>query len=299
MPKQSPAPTTHSGKDVVVQRSFTCPYTGPMTCNLQAAIGEITVIADESTLQAEVTLEAAHADDETANELVNTATCNTLNGELRLVMPEPETTDHCGLGQIQAGRGIQTVNNTHAGMVVVGAGNVTVINGQVIVNGTSVREDGAVRITARIPKHSTLLASTTSAGVNAEGELSGVEFRSTAGTLYVEQAEHASVRTLSGGVTAGALGNLTAQTTSGHVRVERLAELSAHTVSGDVDIAELIGKRTRVSSTSGDISMRFANSANVSAHTVSGDIQITSEPGTRLTTDAGSVSGRVRLPSQL
>lgn len=292
MSTYSEVPASRSRKDVVVQRSFTCPYVGPMTCNLQVPFGEITVIAGESTLQAEVAIEPAHEDDHVAADLIDKATSTAQDGELRLLVPKPQRTDHYGHSPLRPGA------HARAGAVVMGAGNVTVVNGQVITDGAAIEDGGAVRVTARVPKGSTLLASTTSAGVNVEGEMTRVTFRSTAGSLDLEQAERATVHTLSGGLTATALGTLTAQTTSGNVLVEQLGELSAHTVSGDVDVAALNGKRAQVNSTSGDVSVRIAGSANISAHTVSGDIRITAEPGVRASADAASVSGRVLLPSQ-
>lgn len=288
----SESPASRSRKDVVVQRSFTCPYAGPMTCNLQVPFGEITVIADERTLQAEVAIEPAHEDDQVAADLIDKATSTAQDGELRLVVPEPQRIDHYGHSPVRSGHRVR------AGTVVMGTGNVTVVNGQVITDGAAIEDGGAVRVMARVPKGSTLLASTTSAGVTVEGEMSRVTFRSTAGSLYLDQAERAAVHTLSGGVTAAVLRTLTTQTTSGNVLVEQLSELSVNTVSGDVDIAGLTGKRAQVNSTSGDISVRIAGSANVSAHTVSGDIRITAAPGAHASTDAASVSGRVLLPSQ-
>lgn len=125
---------------------------------------------------------------------------------------------------------------------------------------------GPVSAQVVLPPGANLLLQTEDAGVFTEGALKGVSVRTVSGTVDIDRAENAIVRTVSGSVRArSVLGSLSARSQSGDVVIDhyagRGAVLSSKTgevnivadrgASGAVEITSPIGRGTVLGHTSG------------------------------------------------
>jgi DUF4097 and DUF4098 domain-containing protein YvlB len=134
----------------------------------------------------------------------------------------------------------------------------------------------------RVPAASRLAVNTVSADIGVKGVTGGQRLQSVSGDVHTEAgAEDVECKTVSGDVRvdgSGKTGMLTITTVSGDVTALRVAgEANANTVSGDMVLGLGRTTRTRIRSTSGDLTLAALLTAGgkVDAESISGDVRIT------------------------
>lgn len=138
------------------------------------------------------------------------------------------------------------------------------------------RSGDGVRMTASLPRGSSVTAKTASSDAELDGSFTDIEIQTASGDLRV-----------SGDVG----GNVTVKSASGDVRLPRVrGHLEVRGVSGDV-CAEWIGNSVTVATVSGDVRIDALPAGTVSVRSVSGDIVLGIEPGSNVDVDASSASG--------
>ena len=123
------------------------------------------------------------------------------------------------------------------------------------------------------------------------------------------------VNTATGDITFATVGSLEVRTASGDVRGDRVTEsvrvvgasgdvqinscsgkASFSSASGDVEIGHCQGGSLKTSTASGDVSVALCQSSEVECKSMSGDVDLGIPPRTRVSLDASTLSGNVRLP---
>ncbi|MGI5469464.1 DUF4097 family beta strand repeat-containing protein [Streptomyces sp. CA-132043] len=254
----------------MTERTFTSQTSGPIVLGLSLPVGEIHVQVCEDLTTARVAL---RTEDTTgpAADAVERARSDQNGQAFGIEVPEMP-----GNVMVQSVHGNRVVQS--AGTVYGSVTGMTIINGRVVTSGSTMPTVSPIVATVLLPGHSSLAVVTTS----ADAELFG----------YVERLEFRSV---SGGLNADGVRDMTANTTSGDIEVGRVSErVTARSVSGDVGLRLYSGQDADLNTTSGDVNVTATDAASgfLRAHSVSGDVRLS---GTRhLRVSADSVSGRVR-----
>ncbi len=136
-------------------------------------------------------------------------------------------------------------------------------------------------LTVKVPARSALYVNTVSADVNVTGVQGAQRLQSVSGDVRTQAvAEDVECKTVSGDVTVAGTGKpvlLNITTVSGDATVTRVAgEINANTVSGNFNLGLGDTSRSRVRSTSGDLSMstRPAADARFDIESISGDVRL-------------------------
>ncbi|MFJ9427879.1 DUF4097 family beta strand repeat-containing protein [Streptomyces sp. NPDC101249] len=184
----------------------------------------------------------------------------------------------------------------------------TIVGGDVIVNGVRVNGNGGttvingsspIEITATVPEGSSVIGRTQSADVIAEGAILNVTGNTQSGDVRAGHVAKVDASTQSGDVVVDRAAQITARTQSGDVRLGRTDVVEGNTMSGDIRIEDF-GGTARLNTMSGDIRVHATAGGNLSARTMSGDVTVTATEtaiGDNLDVQANSMSGRVRTPN--
>ncbi len=141
----------------------------------------------------------------------------------------------------------------------------------------------------------TALASHTGSG---DQSLSGLQLASAAtagsGTIVAEDIDaDLRLRSGSGDLKVNSVKSLNAETGSGDIQATHVAgEIAANSGSGRIEIEQVAGGNARISTGSGDVTLRGAHSA-LRIDTASGEIHVEGEP--RADWHIGTASGSIRL----
>lgn len=139
---------------------------------------------------------------------------------------------------------------------------------------------GAKPLVVRCPLETDVVIGTQSGSVKGEGRLGVVRVTTMSGSIQVESAEEADLRTMSGSIEVGACrGSCRASAISGKVSVGSADAAAANTVSGSIKLDRVHGS-VKARSVSGSIEMRASGDSPIAVKTVSGKVRIELPPGT-------------------
>jgi DUF4097 and DUF4098 domain-containing protein YvlB len=133
---------------------------------------------------------------------------------------------------------------------------------------------GSKPLTVRCPLETDVMVGTQAGNVKVEGRAGAVHVTTMSGSIEVESADEADLRTMSGNVEVGACrGACRASAISGRVTVGDAEATRASTVSGSIKIDRVSGD-VKVRSVSGSIDMKASGDSPIAVKTVSGRVQI-------------------------
>ena len=153
----------------------------------------------------------------------------------------------------------------------------------------------------RMPAVSRLSVNTVSADIKVQGVAGAQRLQSVSADIHTSAGtEDVECRTVSGDVTvdgAAKKGLLTITTVSGDATALRAAgEVNANTVSGNIVLGLGETTRSRLRSTSGDLTlaMHLASEGKLDAESISGDVRLDLVRGVDAEFDVSSFSGEIR-----
>jgi DUF4097 and DUF4098 domain-containing protein YvlB len=153
----------------------------------------------------------------------------------------------------------------------------------------------------RVPKASRVSVNTVSADIKVQDVLGAQRLQSVSADIQtVAGTEDVECRTVSGDVKvdgSGKQGLLTVTTVSGDATALRVAgEVNASTVSGDLVLGLGQTERSRLRSTSGDmtLAMRLATDGKIDAESISGDVRVNLVGGSDAEYDISTFSGEIK-----
>ena len=153
----------------------------------------------------------------------------------------------------------------------------------------------------KVPAGSTLSVNTVSADLSAQGVRGMQRLQSVSGNVRTEASgEDIECRTVSGDVEisgSGKKGLVSITTVSGDVRASRIAgEVNGSTVSGDFTLGLGETTRSRLRSTSGDLSVsgQLAADARVDIESISGDVRLDLTGPLAAEFEVSSFNGEIR-----
>jgi DUF4097 and DUF4098 domain-containing protein YvlB len=139
---------------------------------------------------------------------------------------------------------------------------------------------GSKPLTVRCPVDTDVVIGTHSGPVRLEGRLGIVRVTTMSGTVELQDAEEADVRTMSGNIDVGVCrGRCRLNAISGKVSVVQADVATASTVSGSIKLDRVLGD-ARARSVSGSIDMGASGDSAIAVKTVSGKVRIALPPGT-------------------
>jgi DUF4097 and DUF4098 domain-containing protein YvlB len=151
-------------------------------------------------------------------------------------------------------------------------------NGRTLVIRSS--RGGSKPLLVRCPVDTDLVIGTHSGGVTLEGGLGSVRVTTMSGSVSIDHAEEADVRTMSGSIEVGTVrGRARLNAISGKVTAVEVDDASASTVSGLIRLDRVLGA-ARVRSVSGSIDMHASGDGQIAVKTVSGRVRIVLPEGT-------------------
>ena len=254
-------------------KQLTCPAAGPVTFVVTAGYLDLDVTVDPAA-------RAATAEMTGPPEVLERATAalNRIGGDT-WQLSIPQDTRIRGAGIHINGRNTVVTGGGRGSIFMSGSGRI-VVNGVDVTDIVSAGPPEDLKVRARLPQGSSLIARVDSGNVAARGTLAGFQLDTTSADAEIQAATVVQARSVSGDISAGC--------------VQGPAELSA--VSGDIEITDARGA-VRAGSTSGDIRIPVTQPVHVDARSVSGDVLVSAAPGTRPQVSGRSVSGRVRTPA--
>ena len=153
----------------------------------------------------------------------------------------------------------------------------------------------------KVPAKSLVSVNTVSADIGVQGVRGTQRLQSVSGEMRTESSgEDIECRTVSGDVTitgSGRKGLVSITTVSGDANATRLAgEVNGSTVSGDFSLAVGETTRSRLRSTSGNLTLQgsLAPDARVDIESISGDVRLDLVGETGAEYDVSSFSGEIR-----
>lgn len=139
---------------------------------------------------------------------------------------------------------------------------------------------GSKPLTVRCPVDTDIAIGTHSGSVRLEGRLGGVRVTTMSGTVELQDAEEADVRTMAGNIDVGRCrGRCRLNAISGKVSVAEADIALASTVSGSIRLDRVLGD-VRARSVSGNIDMNASGDSAIAVKTVSGRVRIVLPQGT-------------------
>jgi len=152
-----------------------------------------------------------------------------------------------------------------------------------------------------VPKGSRVSVNTVSADIKVQDVLGAQRLQSVSADIHtVAGSEDVECRTVSGDVKvdgSGKHGLLTVTTVSGDATALKVAgEVNASTVSGNLVLGLGQTERSRLRSTSGDmtLAMRLATDGKVDAESISGDVRVNLVGGSDAEYDISTFSGEIK-----
>lgn len=158
-------------------------------------------------------------------------------------------------------------------------------------NGSEVTFRASNRIELRLPSGTNLNVGTISGRVELHGRAGDVRIVTASGSIHVEAAERADVRSVSGGIRIDECGDCRLQSKSGRVEIGRARRAQVATVSGRIQLAHATGE-VRVKTVSGRVEIGAAGQNDVSVQTISGSVLVRLPEGTRPHVRARNLVGR-------
>ncbi len=153
----------------------------------------------------------------------------------------------------------------------------------------------------RVPAASSLAINTVSADVRVSGVTGSQRLQTVSADIHTQAAgEDVECKTVSGDVNVGGSGKaglLTLTTVSGDATVSGVSgEVNANTVSGDLRLSLGDVNRSRLRSTSGDLSMsgKLGGEARIDAESISGDVRVDLGGPVEAEFDISSFNGEIR-----
>jgi DUF4097 and DUF4098 domain-containing protein YvlB len=156
-------------------------------------------------------------------------------------------------------------------------------------------------LVVKVPAGSSLTVNTVSADIGVQGVNGSQRLQSVSANVATQAgAEDVEVKTVSGDLTVagtGQKGLLTLTTVSGDATVTRVSgEINGNTVSGDFRLGLGAVDRSRLRTTSGDLSIAafLPNDGRLDIDSISGDVRIDLAPPVNAEFDVSSFSGDIR-----
>ncbi|MFJ5984227.1 DUF4097 family beta strand repeat-containing protein [Lentzea sp. NPDC092896] len=248
---------------------------GPVLLDLTTSIGTIDVTVEDIDT-AVVELHPEQPDDETALDLIARAEVSSRADEFAVRLPR---TPGNSTTIVRNGHSVSiNTGSVSVGNIVIGnAGGVTVVNGRAAGgSGTVViATGGGVRLSARLPRGSSLTVDAGGASVRTTGHLKAIRFAATSGDLRADGADRVHARSQSGDIEVRAMDNGMLKSMSGDIHVDGVASAAS------------------ISTMSGGIRAIAGSGAEIDADAMSGNVTITGDPRH---VSARSMSGHVRIP---
>jgi DUF4097 and DUF4098 domain-containing protein YvlB len=139
---------------------------------------------------------------------------------------------------------------------------------------------GTKPLTVRCPIETDVVIGTQSGNVTLQGRLGLVHVTTMSGSIELESAEEADLRTMSGSIEVGTCrGKCRLSAISGKVTVGQSDKTAVGTVSGSIKIDRVSGD-VKARSVSGSIEMRASGDSAIAVKTVSGKVRIELPRGT-------------------
>ena len=156
-------------------------------------------------------------------------------------------------------------------------------------------------LTIQVPRRSSIAVNTVSADIDVEGVSGAQRLQSVSADVTTQAgAEDVECKTVSGDIQVigqGSRALLTLTTVSGDATVRKAAgEVNANTVSGNIDLALGDTTRSRLRSTSGDLTMegKLVDDARLDVESISGDVRIDLAGPIAAEFDVSSFNGEIR-----
>ena len=184
-----------------------------------------------------------------------------------------------------------------SGRVTVRAGNTPVPvlrkgSGHIDADGV-VHTPGHTSVEVECPRGADVVIGAGSGGVRCHGELGRVAVTTSSGTVSIEHAETADVRTASSSVTVETCrGRCEVVTKSGTVKVGSAASVVATVTSGRVDVG--LTRDAAVHCVAGSVRLGATGDGTVKVRSMSGSVRIELPHGARPAINLRSTSGRIR-----
>jgi DUF4097 and DUF4098 domain-containing protein YvlB len=139
---------------------------------------------------------------------------------------------------------------------------------------------GSKPLTVRCPVDTDIVVGTHSGSVRLEGKFGSVYVTTMSGSVEVEDAEEADLRSMAGGLTIGTCrGRCRMNAVSGKVAGGEMDSALATTVSGSITFRQVHGD-VRAKTISGSIDMGASGDSSITVKTVSGKVRIALPEGT-------------------
>ena len=152
---------------------------------------------------------------------------------------------------------------------------------------------GSGALTVRCPVGTDVVAGTHSGSVRLEGRFGDVSVTTMSGSIELDAADDADLRTMAGNIAAGDCGGkCRASTVSGKISGGRAGAVTASTMSGSIHFDHVEGE-FKARSVSGSIEAACGGEGAIKLKTVSGKVHITLPDGVEPDTCCKSMSGRV------
>jgi DUF4097 and DUF4098 domain-containing protein YvlB len=179
-----------------------------------------------------------------------------------------------------------------------GSGKVTQVR---VILPSNARHIEETRLVIRVPAGSSLAINTVSADVRVSGVMGSQRLQTVSADIHTQATgEDVECKTVSGDVNVGGSGKpglLTLTTVSGDATVSNVSgEVNANTVSGNLRLTLGQVDRSRLRSTSGDLSMsgKLGGEARVDAESISGDVRVDLDGPVQAEFDISSFNGEIR-----
>ena len=156
----------------------------------------------------------------------------------------------------------------------------------------------SARISVRVPTASRCSVMTASAAVRTRGRLDAVQVKTSSGDVVVGDVGDLDISTSSGDVRAAEVdGDVRVAAVSGDVRLDRVGgRVDATSTAGDLMI-ERVGGDVQISTVAGDVRIERFDGSDLGVKTVAGDIALGLPSGIRVAPEISTFAGEVRLPA--
>lgn len=155
----------------------------------------------------------------------------------------------------------------------------------------------SAKVVVALPPHATAVVRTASADIDVQVPVRKAEIKTASGNVAVREADFAVIKTASGSMELGRIGDaLRSATASGDLSVkEAHGSVVTSTASGDVRIADT-DATLEVNTVSGKVMVDRYDGPRASFKSMSGNVHVGIPEGTKLDLDADLLSGKVNLP---